>query len=85
MSDIPHEQRRMLNLLRFLGNELRILLICLVSHAARDAMRGDAPLNSRCEPYGLPPWRHDADPWIGRRPSAFVAIALAVPFHGQPS
>lgn len=55
------EQRRMLNLLRFLGNELRIPLICLGSHEARDAVRGDAHLNSRFEPYGLPPWRHDAD------------------------
>jgi len=55
------EQRRMLNLLRFLGNELRIPLICLGSHEARNAIRGDAHLNSRFEPYGLPPWRHDAD------------------------
>ena len=55
------EQRRMLNLLRFLGNELRIPLICLGSHEARDAIRGDAHLNSRFEPYGLPPWRHDSD------------------------
>ena len=55
------EQRRMLNLLRFLGNELRIPLICLGSHEARDAIRGDAHLNSRFEPWGLPPWRHDAD------------------------
>jgi hypothetical protein len=55
------EQRRMLNLLRFLGNELRIPLVCLGSHEARDAIRGDAHLNSRFEPYGLPPWRHDAD------------------------
>lgn len=55
------EQRRMLNLLRFLGNELRIPLICLGSHEARDAIRGDDHLNSRFEPYGLPPWRHDAD------------------------
>lgn len=55
------EQRRMLNLLRFLGNELRIPLVCLGSHEARDAIRGDAHLNSRFEPYGLPPWRNDAD------------------------
>ena len=55
------EQRRMLYLLRFLGNELRIPLICLGSHEARDAIRGDAHLNSRFEPYGLPPWRHDDD------------------------
>lgn len=55
------EQRRMLNLLRFLGNELRIPLVCLGSHEARDVIRGDAHLNSRFEPFGLPPWRHDAD------------------------
>jgi len=55
------EQRRMLNLLRFLGNELRIPLVCLGSHEARDVIRGDAHLNSRFEPFGLPPWRHDAE------------------------
>ncbi len=55
------EQRRMLNLLRFLGNELRIPLVCLGSHEARDVIRGDAHLNSRFEPFGLPPWRHDED------------------------
>lgn len=55
------EQRRMLNLLRFLGNELRIPLVCLGSHEARDAIRGDAHLSSRFDPYGLPPWRNDAD------------------------
>lgn len=55
------EQRRMLNLLRFLGNELRIPLVCLGSHEARDAIGGDAHLNSRFEPLGLPLWRHDAD------------------------
>ena len=55
------ERRRMLNLLRFLGNELRIPLVCLGSHEARDAIRGDAHLNSRFEPFGLPPWRHGAE------------------------
>lgn len=55
------EQRRMLNLLRFLGNELRIPLVCLGSHEARDVIRGDAHLNSRFEPFGLPLWRHDAE------------------------
>jgi len=55
------EQRRMLNLLRFLGNELRIPLVCLGSHEARDVIRGDAHLSSRFEPFGLPLWRHDDD------------------------
>jgi hypothetical protein len=45
----------------FLGNELRIPLVCLGSHEARDAIGGDAHLNSRFEPLGLPLWRHDAD------------------------
>lgn len=47
--------------MRFLGNELRIPLVCLGSHEARDVIRGDAHLNSRFEPFGLPPWRHDED------------------------
>jgi hypothetical protein len=61
MAGSYREQRRMLNLLRFLGNELRIPLVCLGSHEARDAIRGDAHLNSRFDPFGLPPWRYDAD------------------------
>lgn len=61
MAGSNREQRRMLNLLRFLGNELRIPLVCLGSHEARDAIRGDAHLNSRFDPFGLPPWRYDAD------------------------
>ena len=61
MAGSYRERRRMLNLLRFLGNELRIPLVCLGSQEARDAIRGDAHLNSRFDPYGLPPWRYDAD------------------------
>ncbi|MGB3386509.1 MAG: TniB family NTP-binding protein [Pseudaminobacter sp.] len=72
------EQRRMLNLLRFLGNELRIPLVCLGSHEARDAIRGDAHLNSRFDPYGLPSWRNDAE-FQGLIGSLFRALPLRLP------
>ena len=72
------EQRRMLNLLRFLGNEWRVALVCLGPHEARDAIRGDAHLNSRFDPHGLPSWRYDEDfqSLIG---SLFRALPLRSP------
>lgn len=72
------EQRRMLNLLRFLGNELRVPLVCLGPHEARDAIRGDEHLNSRFDPHALPPWRNDAD-FHGLIGSLFRALPLRLP------
>ena len=72
------EQRRMLNLLRFLGNELRVPLVCLGPHEARDAIRGDAHLNSRFDPHGLPSWRYDED-FQGLIGSLFRALPLRSP------
>lgn len=32
-----------------------------IIHAGVNVIRGDARLNSRFDPFGLPPWRYDAD------------------------
>lgn len=53
------EQSRFLNLLRFLGNELRIPLVCLGTQAARNALRTDEQLVRRFEAFALPPWQCD--------------------------
>lgn len=50
-------QREMLNLLRFLGNELRIPLICLGTREAYLALRTDAQLENRFQPFVLPLWK----------------------------
>ena len=55
------EQARFLNMLRFLGNELRIPLVCVGTQQARNALRTDDQLVRRFEAIALPPWRNDQD------------------------
>ena len=55
------EQARFLNMLRFLGNELRIPLVCVGTQLARNALRTDDQLVRRFEAFALPPWQNDAD------------------------
>ena len=55
------EQARFLNMLRFLGNELRIPLVCVGTQQARNALRTDEQLVRRFELFALPPWRNDED------------------------
>jgi type II secretory pathway predicted ATPase ExeA len=55
------EQARFLNMLRFLGNELRIPLVCVGTQLARNALRTDDQLVRRFEALALPPWQNDAD------------------------
>jgi type II secretory pathway predicted ATPase ExeA len=55
------EQTRFLNLLRFLGNELRIPLVCVGTQQARNALRTDDQLVRRFEAFALPPWQNDED------------------------
>ena len=49
-------QREMLNLLRFLGNALRIPLVCLGTREAYLALRTDDQLENRFQPFVLPLW-----------------------------
>jgi type II secretory pathway predicted ATPase ExeA len=55
------EQARFLNMLRFLGNELRIPLVCVGTQQARNALRTDDQLVRRFEAFALPPWQNDED------------------------
>lgn len=50
-------QREFLNLLRFLGNELRIPIVGVGTRDAYRAIRSDDQLENRFEPFLLPVWR----------------------------
>jgi hypothetical protein len=49
-------RREFLNLLRFLGNELRIPLVGIGTHEAYLVIRADDQLENRFAPLGLPRW-----------------------------
>lgn len=50
------EQRRALNLLKFLANELRVSLVTIGTTDAPTAMQTDLQIASRFEPLPLPRW-----------------------------
>jgi hypothetical protein len=54
-------RREFLNLLRFLGNELRIPLVGVGTREAYLAIRSDDQLENRFEPMTLPLWETNAD------------------------
>ncbi len=55
------QQRALLNVLRSLGNTLRIPLVCVGTREASLAIRSDEQLENRFEPFPLPRWQTDAD------------------------
>lgn len=57
LSGAQMQQRRMLNALRWLGNELQIPLVAVGTAEALHAMQSDDQLANRFEPVRLPPWR----------------------------
>ena len=65
-------QRELLNLLRYLGNELRIPLACLGTREAYLAIRTDDQLENRCEPFLLPIWEDGLE--FGRLLASFEAV-----------
>ncbi len=65
-------QRELLNLLRYLGNELRIPLACLGTREAYLAIRSDDQLENRFEPFLLPPWQDDQE--FGRLLASFETV-----------
>ena len=72
-------RREFLNLLRFLGNELRIPLVGVGTREAYLAVRSDDQLENRFEPFVLPLWEvNDATR------SLLASFAAAFPLH-QPS
>lgn len=76
-----------LNLLRFLGNELRIPLVGVGTHKAYLAIRSDDQLENRFAPFALPLWEPDEDTcsllasfaasFPLRRPSAIATTEMA--------
>lgn len=54
-------RREFLNLIRFLGNELRIPLVGVGTREAYLAIRSDDQLENRFEPFVLPLWQPDPD------------------------
>jgi hypothetical protein len=54
-----NDQRAMLNLLRFISNELRISIVCFGVADAKEAISGDVQLARRFQEYYLPRWKAD--------------------------
>ncbi|WP_186650469.1 TniB family NTP-binding protein [Fluviispira vulneris] len=54
-------QREFLNLIRFIGNELQIPIVCLGIREAYLAIRTDDQLENRFEPHILPLWEDDRE------------------------
>ena len=65
-------QRELLNLLRYLCNELRIPLACLGTREAYLAVRSDDQLENRFGPFLLPSW--EDGPEFGRLLTSFEAV-----------
>jgi hypothetical protein len=81
------QQRRFLNLLRWLGNELQIPLVAAGTAEALRAIQSDDQLANRFEPFALPLW-HDGEEYRRllstleailplRRPSRLAEPAMA--------
>lgn len=61
LSGTRHQQRRVLNVLRWLGNELQIPLVAVGTAEALRALQSDEQLANRFEPFPLPPWKAGAE------------------------
>jgi hypothetical protein len=57
----PQQQRRFLNLLRWLGNELQIPLLAVGTAEGLRAIQSDEQLANRFTPFSLPLWHADAE------------------------
>ena len=55
------EQRRFLNMLRFLANDLRASLVVFGVNEALEAVRGDDQLARRLDEHYLPLWEDDVE------------------------
>jgi len=65
-------QRELLNMLRYIGNELRIPIACFGTREAYLAIRSDDQLENRFEPFLLPAW--EDGPEFGRLLVSFEAV-----------
>ncbi len=73
------KQREFLNVLRFLGNELKIPLVCVGTKDAYLAIRSDPQLENRFEPFPLPLWK------AGREYDSLLSSIVAVLPLKKPS
>lgn len=67
-----NKQREFLNVLRLIGNELKIPLICVGTKDAYLAIRSDPQLENRFEPFVLPRWK------AGRAYDSLLASMAAI-------
>ena len=72
MAGAGSSQREFLNLLRFLGNELRVPLVGIGTKEAYLAIRTDDQLENRFEPMVLPAWQEGKE--LESLLASFVAI-----------
>lgn len=72
-------RREFLNLLRFIGNQLRIPIVGVGTRQAYLAIRSDDQLENRFEPLALPIWEPD-----GQARSLLASFAASFPLR-QPS
>ena len=75
-----NNQREFLNLLRFLGNELRIPLVGVGTPEAYLAIRSDNQLENRFDPIVLPLWKEGED-----LSSLLASFASALPLRRRSS
>ena len=61
LAGTPREQRVILQLMRYLSNELKASLVCLGVMDARDAIAGDTQLSRRLDQIILPRWKADEE------------------------
>lgn len=54
-----YKQREFLNILRFIGNELQLSIVCVGIKDAYLAIRSDDQLENRFEPFILPLWNNN--------------------------
>jgi hypothetical protein len=73
-------QRELLNWLRFLGNELRIPIVCLGLRDAWLALRSDDQLENRFHPFLLPLWE-DGEEFARLLASFETMLPLREPSH----
>ncbi len=72
MAGAASSQREFLNLLRFLGNELRIPMVGIGTKEAYLAIRSDDQLENRFEPMVLPVWQEGKE--LESLLASFIAI-----------
>ena len=80
LSATARRQREMLNLLRYIGNDLRIPIVCLGIREAYLAIRSDDQLENRFHPILLPLWESGLE--LARLLASFETILpLREPSH----